>query len=122
MLPVPRSVSQMIRSPGACGSTRPGGATNSNVSSPAVNRDRQIHEPGSPSCKVCVVDVINKDLRRTFPENPFFNHEGQAQLRKLLLAYAGLHEEVGYCQGMNFVAGFLLVSRMFLQESICFKF
>jgi hypothetical protein len=55
-----------------------------------------------------VRDVIKKDLRRTFPDMPFFNTEGQKKLNRILLAYAGLNKSVGYCQGMNFIAGFLL--------------
>ncbi len=35
--------------------------------------------------------------------------EGQAALRRVLRAYAAYDQEVGYCQGMNFVAGLLLM-------------
>jgi len=54
-------------------------------------------------------DVISRDIHRTFPEHPLFGFEqGQKALFNLLKAYS-LHDlEVGYCQGMAFVAGLLL--------------
>lgn len=54
-------------------------------------------------------DIIARDIHRTFPEHPLFGFEqGQKALFNLLKAYS-LHDlEVGYCQGMAFVAGLLL--------------
>ena len=54
-------------------------------------------------------EVISRDIHRTFPEHPLFGFEqGQKALFNLLKAYS-LHDlEVGYCQGMAFVAGLLL--------------
>jgi len=54
-------------------------------------------------------DVISRDIHRTFPEHPLFAfHQGQQALFRVLKAYS-LHDlEVGYCQGMAFVAGLLL--------------
>lgn len=54
-------------------------------------------------------DVIARDIHRTFPEHPQFSFEqGQQALFRVLKAYS-LHDlEVGYCQGMAFVAGLLL--------------
>ena len=56
-----------------------------------------------------VDDVIARDIHRTFPEHPLFGFaQGQQSLFNLLKAYS-LHDlEVGYCQGMAFVAGLLL--------------
>ena len=56
-----------------------------------------------------VDDIISRDIHRTFPEHPLFGFEqGQKALFNLLKAYS-LHDlEVGYCQGMAFVAGLLL--------------
>ena len=54
---------------------------------------------------------IDKDIYRTFPEIPLFASQagvGQKQLRTLLRAYTALKTDVGYTQGMNFVAGYLL--------------
>ncbi|MEW5300973.1 MAG: hypothetical protein WDW38_005115 [Sanguina aurantia] len=53
---------------------------------------------------------IDKDLKRTFPNTRRFKtEEGQSSLRKVLRAYAAYDPEVSYCQGMNFVAGLLLM-------------
>jgi hypothetical protein len=48
---------------------------------------------------------------RTFPTNEYFkiNGEGQAALFNLLKAYSNYDIELGYCQGMAFVAGMLLL-------------
>eukprot|EP01134_Creolimax_fragrantissima_P003296 CFRG3296T1 len=54
---------------------------------------------------------IMKDLSRTFPEHELFKNDavGQETLFRLMKAYA-LHDvESGYCQGMAFVAGVLLM-------------
>jgi hypothetical protein len=50
------------------------------------------------------VDQIEKDVPRTFPDHPFFQNEGAAILRRLLLAYALHNLDVVYCQGMNYIA------------------
>ena len=57
-----------------------------------------------------VDDIISRDIHRTFPEHPLFGFkQGQESLFNLLKAYS-LHDlEVGYCQGMAFVAGILLM-------------
>ena len=34
---------------------------------------------------------------------------GQKALRNILQAYAVYNEEIGYCQSMNFIAGFILM-------------
>eukprot|EP00906_Rhabdomonas_costata_P001582 RCo002601 len=53
---------------------------------------------------------IRLDLPRTFPVHPRFNtDEKLAVLDNVLRAYAFDDPEVGYCQGMNFVAGLLLL-------------
>ncbi|XP_954951.1 uncharacterized protein TA03610 [Theileria annulata] len=46
---------------------------------------------------------------RTFPELKVFNKESQNQLHRILSAYGNYQPEIGYCQGMNFVAGLLLL-------------
>lgn len=53
---------------------------------------------------------IDKDVQRTFPSTRrFHSEEGQTQLRNVLRAYAAYDPEVAYCQGMNFIAGLLLL-------------
>ncbi|XP_067845002.1 TBC1 domain family member 1 isoform X3 [Heptranchias perlo] len=52
------------------------------------------------------------DLGRTFPTHPYFSTQlgaGQLSLYNLLKAYSLLDQEVGYCQGLSFVAGILLL-------------
>lgn len=52
---------------------------------------------------------IDKDLRRTYPEEEFLSTPGAMQsLRNVLVAYSWRNPSVGYCQGMNFIAGRLL--------------
>jgi len=49
---------------------------------------------------------------RTFPSHPYFSTQlgpGQLSLFNLLKAYSLLDEEVGYCQGLSFIAGILLM-------------
>ncbi|NP_001026983.1 growth hormone-regulated TBC protein 1 isoform 2 [Rattus norvegicus] len=61
------------------------------------------------------------DLNRTFPDNVMFRKTADPCLQKtlynVLLAY-GLHnQDVGYCQGMNFIAGYLILITKNEEES-----
>ena len=61
------------------------------------------------------------DLGRTFPAHAFFKGAlgpGQLSLFNLLKAYSLLDHEVGYCQGLPFLAGLLL---MHLEEEQAFS-
>ncbi|KAL3133350.1 hypothetical protein ABBQ38_007223 [Trebouxia sp. C0009 RCD-2024] len=52
---------------------------------------------------------IEKDVGRTFPNAArFASDAGKMSLLRVLRAYAVHDQEVGYCQGMNFLAGLLL--------------
>lgn len=63
----------------------------------------------SPSNKSCAQD-IEKDIDRTFPQLHYFREGiGKDQLRNVLLTYSAFHPDVGYCQSINFLAGFLLL-------------
>uniref|UniRef100_A0A8C4EB31 TBC1 domain family, member 4 n=1 Tax=Dicentrarchus labrax TaxID=13489 RepID=A0A8C4EB31_DICLA len=56
--------------------------------------------------------AILVDLGRTFPTHQYFSAQlgaGQLSLYNLLKAYSLLDTEVGYCQGISFVAGVLLL-------------
>lgn len=60
------------------------------------------------------------DLGRTFPSHPYFATPlgpGQMALFSLLKGYSVVDQEVGYCQGLSFVAGMLL---MHLEEREAF--
>ncbi|GLG97701.1 Ecotropic viral integration site 5 ortholog [Gryllus bimaculatus] len=69
------------------------------------------------------------DLGRTFPGHTYFASPlgpGQLALFNLLKAYSLLDPEVGYCQGLNFVAGVLLLhmpedSAFFLLKHLMFR-
>eukprot|EP00899_Mesostigma_viride_P016110 jgi/Mesvir1/244/Mv13586-RA.2 len=55
---------------------------------------------------------IERDVHRTFPDHPLFIQQwgpGQTAMFRVLKAYAQLDPEVGYCQGMAFVAATLLL-------------
>ena len=54
--------------------------------------------------------VIEADLGRTFPDHCMFHRAamGQTVLRDVLRGYALLHPELGYTQGMNFIAAMFI--------------
>lgn len=55
--------------------------------------------------------VIIKDIDRTFPKCTFFKEKyggGQRQLYKVLVNYSKYNKEVGYVQGMGFIAALML--------------
>lgn len=54
---------------------------------------------------------IKKDLKRTITDESLFeiNDVTNNSLYKVLRAFANNDKEVSYCQGMNFIAGFLLI-------------
>jgi len=52
--------------------------------------------------------LIDVDTPRTFPDVPGFDDKRRESLHRVLHAYSNWDEEVGYCQGMNFLAGLLL--------------
>jgi hypothetical protein len=52
---------------------------------------------------------IDVDLRRTFPEDPYFKEDKNIiKLKNVLLAYSRRNLSIGYCQGFNFIVGRLL--------------
>uniref|UniRef100_A0A1A9ZY95 Growth hormone-regulated TBC protein 1 n=1 Tax=Glossina pallidipes TaxID=7398 RepID=A0A1A9ZY95_GLOPL len=55
-----------------------------------------------------ISDSISIDLPRTFPDNIFFDSKKE-RLYNILVAYAHHNREVGYCQGLNYIAGLLLL-------------
>ncbi|KAG9128699.1 hypothetical protein Leryth_022927 [Lithospermum erythrorhizon] len=53
---------------------------------------------------------IDHDLPRTFPGHAWLDTPaGHAALRRVLVAYSFRDSDVGYCQGMNYVAALLLL-------------
>jgi len=56
---------------------------------------------------------INTDLDRTFPDNIYFSDNSTNDQKKLLFqvlkAYGSYRPEIGYCQGINYLAGLLIL-------------
>ncbi|KAL9552461.1 hypothetical protein MBANPS3_003760 [Mucor bainieri] len=80
------------------------------------------------------LDIIERDLHRTFPENNRFRPESHCQnnsstpeekmnipiiksLRRVLLAFSIYTPSIGYCQSLNYIAGMLL---LFMDEEETF--
>ncbi|XP_066090899.1 growth hormone-regulated TBC protein 1 isoform X2 [Saccopteryx bilineata] len=61
------------------------------------------------------------DMNRTFPDNVKFRKSADPCLQKtlynVLLAYGHHNQDVGYCQGMNFIAGYLILITKDEEES-----
>lgn len=54
-------------------------------------------------------EQIKLDVKRTFPDVPYFTAGiGRKVLKRLLVAFAIYNPNLGYVQGMNFIAGTLL--------------
>ena len=68
-------------------------------------------------------EVILKDIYRTFPEYPYFDKEkygyyGQYALYRILGKFSTQYPKVGYCQGMNYIIGFLLMISGGLEQEV----
>lgn len=59
-----------------------------------------------------LLDIIEIDVPRTFPDNVFFTQDETLpkQLFNVLATFAHQNSEVGYCQGLNYIAGLLLLA------------
>lgn len=55
-----------------------------------------------------IVNTIKVDLPRTFPDNIYFE-QYKRRLFNILIAYACHNPVVGYCQGLNYIAGLILI-------------
>ncbi len=70
-----------------------------------------------------VLNNIEKDIPRTFPNHEIFrdeNSDGQNALRNVLRWYAVLDGAVNYCQGMSFTAGVFLTVLPEREAYYCF--
>ncbi|XP_030057378.1 growth hormone-regulated TBC protein 1 isoform X2 [Microcaecilia unicolor] len=60
-----------------------------------------------------LVDAVLTDMNRTFPDNVQFRRTSnpclQQALYNVLVAYGHHNKNVGYCQGMNFITGYLIL-------------
>lgn len=55
-----------------------------------------------------ISEMIKIDLPRTFPDNIYFPRI-QGKLYNVLIAYSNDNSKVGYCQGLNYIAGLILI-------------
>ena len=65
-----------------------------------------------------VCDEISRDINRTFYTTKFVEGNGKKMLFNILKALAFIRPEIGYCQGMNFIAGALI--NLIDNEEKCF--
>lgn len=99
----------------------------------AEDRIRLIQEckdaPGSPettteppSSKEASIKVIKLDVSRTFPQLCIFQKGGPYHdlMHNLLGAYACYRPDVGYVQGMSFIAAILLLNMDVADAFVCF--
>ncbi|KAK8833572.1 hypothetical protein WA577_001506, partial [Blastocystis sp. JDR] len=59
-----------------------------------------------------VIGDISRDINRTFPTHILFRHSGgmgQIMLENVLRCISEYYPSIGYCQGMNFVVGVILI-------------
>ena len=63
--------------------------------------------------KDSIIEQIALDIPRTFPTNIFFRGKDPKSLEQplfnVLLAFANQNSTIGYCQGLNYVVGMLLL-------------
>jgi hypothetical protein len=77
--------------------------------------DKLLNEP-SPYDR-----IIGKDVGRSFPQHEMFRDpegEGQAMLGRVLKCYSLYDDKIGYCQGLGFLVGPLLMN-MGDKEAFC---
>lgn len=85
----------------------------------------QMNDKGKKKKAITDLDVIERDLHRTFPDNIHFQRETFQDdeptmiraLRRVLVAFSWYNPKIGYCQSMNFLAGLLL---LFMDEERAF--
>lgn len=67
--------------------------------------------------------AIERDIHRTFPAHSYFQDAdsgGQVALRRVARAYSNYDDEVGYVQGLSFLAAaFLLHVRVYFCVERC---
>jgi hypothetical protein len=62
----------------------------------------------SNGCSSCFMTAVDGYRLQDFDNSTLSVAEKQRRLRNVLLAYSTLNEEVGYCQGMNYLVSLLL--------------
>eukprot|EP00475_Leptophrys_vorax_P010300 TRINITY_DN16931_c0_g1_i2.p1 TRINITY_DN16931_c0_g1~~TRINITY_DN16931_c0_g1_i2.p1 ORF type:complete len:381 (-),score=97.08 TRINITY_DN16931_c0_g1_i2:33-1133(-) len=85
-------------------------------SSPGVTHEEKNEEKTNSDKSV---HLIMLDLPRTFPDLMFFHEEGPLRdpLKELLCAYVAYRPDVGYVQGMSYLAAMLLLNLSSVEEA-----
>ena len=71
-------------------------------------------------------DLIYRDIKRTFPLQNYTSinknkkQMNETSLYNVLKAFWSIDEEIGYCQGMNYITGFLLINTDFNEKNAFF--
>ena len=112
---------KLADAPGAfselCGRELPAGILDHAAMGVGLSTSSTLHTPAplesaEGAARRAVFDTIERDIARTFTGSAFFSSEGSAvgqrKLFRVLVAYAQLHPEIGYCQGMAFVVSLVL--------------
>lgn len=86
-------------------------------------RDRAIEERFDELCGMQspYENIINKDIGRSFPGVEMFRDpegEGQKMLARVLKCFSLYDDKIGYCQGLGFLVGPLLM-QMGDKEAFC---
>ena len=77
---------------------------------PEHRTDEQFYSLLSQKAQTMIETQIEKDLHRTLTDDNLFSNEiSRRQLFNVLKAFAVNDNRVAYCQGMNCIAGFILV-------------
>jgi hypothetical protein len=76
----------------------------------------KLYETDKKFKKIC--DEIGRDLHRTFYIEKFRTGNGRDMLKNILTGVGFIRPEIGYCQGMNFIAGALV--NLLDNEEKCF--
>ncbi|ELP94465.1 growth hormone-regulated TBC protein, putative [Entamoeba invadens IP1] len=63
-------------------------------------------------------DKIDMDVNRTFPNDPLMTEDKRLDLRDILRSFALLVPKTGYCQGMSFLAGQILLITDIPEDSL----
>jgi hypothetical protein len=81
----------------------------------SCSKDRELEDRYIALCRLDSPfdKLIERDINRTFPSHEFFSARGgvgQESLRNVIKAYSLYDPDVGYCQGIGFVAGILILN------------
>jgi len=91
--------------------------SNANFNSETGNYYQEQAKKSLVGKHLAAYDEIEKDVSRTFPEIENFGEEAKAKLKRILFVYAKRNKSLGYCQSMNFIAGYAL---LFMEEEEAF--